>query len=138
MSRVPQQPPPTLQAVVGANLRAYRQKLHMSQAEFSQLIGKRQQDLSTLERGIGNVQLRTLEEVAARIQCHPSIMLTEWETTLRLMADVAQVLQALLAQLPPAFDESGLISKALTRIHALAHTNVQSAVPPKSDDTAPE
>jgi transcriptional regulator with XRE-family HTH domain len=56
---------------LGANLRAAREKLGLSQAEVSQRSGVEQGEVSRIERGIRDPQASTIEKLAAAVEVPP-------------------------------------------------------------------
>lgn len=60
-----------LQRRLGANLRAHRAKLRLSQEAFADVLGIHRTYIGGLERGERNVTLKTVERLAQRLKVKP-------------------------------------------------------------------
>jgi transcriptional regulator with XRE-family HTH domain len=65
-----------LQRVVGENLRACRKARGLSQEAFGEVFLFHRTRMGKIERGECNLQLRTLEFIATRIELDPVLLLT--------------------------------------------------------------
>jgi len=64
-----------LQAIVGANLRRYRQSHNLSQEAFADVLGWHRTYIGGLERGERNLTLRAVERIAMRLKIDPLSLL---------------------------------------------------------------
>ena len=64
-----------LQRTVGANLRAHRQGLGLSQEAFADLVGVHRTYMGGLERGERNLTLKSVERIADRIGVDPLVLM---------------------------------------------------------------
>jgi transcriptional regulator with XRE-family HTH domain len=60
-----------LQRTIGANLRAHRLGLGLSQEAFAELLGIHRTYMGGIERGERNLTLRTVERIAEQIEKDP-------------------------------------------------------------------
>jgi transcriptional regulator with XRE-family HTH domain len=64
-----------LQKVVGANLKAYREKRGLSQEAFAEVLGWHRTYIGGLERGERNLSLQAVERIADRLGLDPNAIL---------------------------------------------------------------
>lgn len=64
-----------LQRNIGRNLRAYRQARGLSQEAFAEVLGVHRTYMGGIERGERNLTLRSVEQIAARIEADPLSLL---------------------------------------------------------------
>lgn len=69
----------TLQHVVGGNVRRMREAGGHSQESFAELIGYHRTWVGAVERGERNLTMKTLEQLAQRLQVHPFDLLWDRE-----------------------------------------------------------
>ena len=60
-----------LQRRVGRNVRAYREARGISQEAFADVLGVHRTYQSSLERGLRNLTLRSVERIAAKLDLDP-------------------------------------------------------------------
>jgi transcriptional regulator with XRE-family HTH domain len=66
-----------LQRTVGRNLRAYREARGFSQEAFAQVLGVHRTYMGGIERGERNLNLKSLERIAERLEVDPVELLAE-------------------------------------------------------------
>ena len=64
-----------LQQTLGANLRAYRKALGLSQEAFADVLGFHRTYMGGLERGERNLTLKNVEKIAGRLDMDPLALL---------------------------------------------------------------
>ncbi len=64
-----------LQRIVGENLRAYRQVHGINQEDFADMLGMHRTYMGSIERGERNLSLRKVEQIAARLDLEPRVLL---------------------------------------------------------------
>jgi len=68
---------PDLRAILASNLKAHRERAHVSQDEFADLCGLHRTYIGSVERQERNVTLATLELLAQSIGCSVPELLTK-------------------------------------------------------------
>ena len=63
--------------ILSRNVLKYRHELGQSQIEFAANCGISTEALSTIERGVGNPTLKTLQSIAAYVGCPVSSLIIE-------------------------------------------------------------
>lgn len=66
-----------LQRIVGANLRAYRERKGLSQEAFAEALHLHRTYMGSVERGERNLTLRTVEKLAEMLGVDPLDLLTQ-------------------------------------------------------------
>lgn len=64
-----------LQRTFGRNFRAKRQAAGLTQERAASLAGMHRPDLGAIERGVGNVTLKTMQRLAAVVDCRVEVLL---------------------------------------------------------------
>lgn len=68
-----------LQQTFGRNFKAKRLAAGMTQAQVAALTGMYRQDVTAIEKGSGNVTLRTMHRLALAVDCQVEVLLTPSE-----------------------------------------------------------
>ncbi len=68
-------PPESLQVIFGRNFRERRIAAGTTQIEAAKIAGMYRQDISAIEKGRGNLTLKTMERLAAVVECRVEVLL---------------------------------------------------------------
>jgi transcriptional regulator with XRE-family HTH domain len=69
-----------LRKIVGENVRKLRKQAGLSQERLSELSDLHPSSIGRLERGILNITLDTLEQIARALKTSPSVLVSEDDT----------------------------------------------------------
>ncbi len=67
----------TLQAIFGRNFREKRLAAGLTQKAAAEAAGMHRQEITTIENGIGNVTLKTMQRLADVVSCEVEVLLKQ-------------------------------------------------------------